>query len=128
VEQAHQSLNRLHKLKEFVKFLPFILLFVDLIWWVLSFWGVYITNYWIIGELFSHSLTFTLVMAFYSYVHKHCLYTWVCIIGLGLLNLLNIIYFFVNFEYYNWYAGLIILPCLIFSFIKWKQRQFCKIY
>ena len=119
--------SQMNKLKELVKYLPFALLSLDAIWWVLSFFGIYITEYWVIGELFSHSLTFTIIMAFYAYLHKYCLYSWICIIGLGLLNLLNITYYFFNFTYYNWYAGLIILPCLIFAILKWKQLQFYKL-
>lgn len=109
------------KIKNYIKDLPFILLLIDAIWWVLSLYDIYISDYWWVGELFSHSLTFTIVLSFYAYLHRYCLYSWVCIIGLGLLNILNILYFFVSFNYYSWYAGLIILPCLIFSIIKWKQ-------
>jgi len=108
-------------LKKYIKDLPFILLLIDGIWWVLSFYNIWITDYWWIGEIASHSLSFVLFMAFYAYIHKYCLYSWVCIIGLGLLNLTNISSFFVPLVYHNLYAGLIIVTCLIFAIIKWKK-------
>lgn len=109
-------------LKEYIKDLPFILLCIDTIWWVFSLFDIYILDYWWIGEIFSHSLSFTLVMAFYAYLHRYCLYSWVCIIGLGLLNLCNLIYYFFEFNYYQWYCGLIILPCVVFSIV-WKIKH-----
>lgn len=127
--ELQSLLNQLvRKIKEIVKDLPFLLLCIDAVWWVLSFYGIYSNDFWIIQEIASHSLTFTLVLSFYAYLHRYCLYSWVCIIGLGLLNILNITYFFVTFNYYHWYAGLIIIPCLIFTLIKWNQHRFYKNY
>lgn len=116
-------LNPRSLLKRLVKDLPFVLLALDSVWWGLSFYGVYSSDYWVVQEIASHSITFTLVMAFYAYLHRYCLYSWVCIVGLGLLNLVNIAHYFLNFEYYRFYAGLILLPCLTFALIKWKQPK-----
>lgn len=124
--QEGQSRQRMNSLKHYIKDLPFALLLLDGIWWVLSLFGIYVSEYWIVAEIASHSISFTLVMAFYAYLHRYCLYSWVCIIGLGLLNLLNIVYYFTNFSYYNWYAGLVIFPCLIFAGIKWKKHSYRK--
>ena len=111
-----------------IKDLPFLLLVIDLIWYVLSYFNLYSSQYWWIPELTGHSLAFVLFMAFYAYVHKYCLYSWVCIAGLGLLNLLNLLHYFVNFEYHILYAGGIIIPCIIFAIIKWKQRNCYKVF
>jgi len=106
-----------------IRELPFILLLIDLIWWVLSFWDIWISEFWFVGEIFSHSLAFTGFMAFYAYIHKYCLYSWICIIGLAFLNLVNIAHYFLSLKYIEAYAGIIILTSLIFSIIKWKQAH-----
>lgn len=100
-----------------IKDLPFLLLTIDLIWWVFSLFGVNILDHWWIGEIFSHSLAFVMFMTFYAYVHKYCLYSWICIGGLGLINLLNLLHYFINFDYVQTYAGIIICVCLIFAII-----------
>lgn len=105
-----------------IKDLPFFLLSIDAVWWGLSLRGIYITEYWWIGEIFSHSVAFVAFMAFYAYIHKYCLYSWVCIGTLGLLNLTNILHYFLNFGYIKFYAGIIILTGLIFALIKWKKQ------
>ena len=109
-----------------IKDLPFALLSLDLIWWILSLFNVNVLSHWWISEIMSHSLAFVLFMAFYAYVHKYCLYSWVCIIGLGFLNLLNILHYFVNFTYIQAYAGFIILTALIFAIIRWKKLYYNK--
>lgn len=108
---------KLRTYKAGIKDLPFVLLTIDLIWWVLSLFGIYILEYWWIGEIFSHSVAFVAFMAFYAYIHKYCLYSWVCIGGLGVLNVCNLLHYFFNFQYITVYAGLIILPCICFAFI-----------
>lgn len=107
-----------------VKDLPFILLFIDLIWWILSLFGLYTIDFWWITEITSHSLAFVAFMAFYAHVHKYCLYSWVCIIGLGLVNILNLIHYFAIFDYIIFYAGLIIITSLSFAVIKWRQSYY----
>lgn len=73
--------------------------------------------YSFLSEISGFSIPVIAFMAFYAYVHRYCPYSWVCIIGLGLLNVLNLAHYFCNFDYIQWYAGLIILPCVIFYYI-----------
>lgn len=60
-------------------------------------------------------------MLFHAYLHRYCLYSWVCIAALGLLGLWNLIEFFISLGYHQIYAGVIILSGLIFALIKWKK-------
>lgn len=80
--------------------------------------------YSLVYEFSAFSIPTVLFMAFYAYLHRYCLYSWVCIIGLGLLNVLNIAYFFFNFNYHTIYAMGIIIPCLTLAAIKWRQSYF----
>jgi len=121
-DQESQKMNK--KIKVGIRNLPFFILLLDLVWWMLSFFGIYLSDYWFIGEITSHSLAFVLFMAYYAYVHRFCLYSWIAIIGIGLLNLLNIVYFFLPLEYIQVYVGIIIIISLILSILKWKQAQF----
>lgn len=107
-----------------IKDLPFLLLITDFIWWILSLFEINILQYWWIGELLSHSLAFVAFMAFYAYVHKYCLYSWSCIAGIGLINILNLTHYFFNFGYIQLYAGLVLLTTISFAIIKWKQLYF----
>lgn len=109
-----------------IKDLPFALLLVDCIWWILTLFNIYQGDYWFVLEIMSHSLAFVFFMSFYAYVHKYCLYSWACIAGLGLLNVLNILHYFVNFTYIQAYAGFIILTALIFAIIRWKKLYYNK--
>lgn len=104
-----------------IKDLPFALLVIDFIWWILSLFKVNLLDHWWIPEITGHSLFFVFHAVYYAIRHKHCLYTWVCLGGLGLLNVLNVLHFFVNFEYIQSYAGIIITTSIIFSLIKWKE-------
>lgn len=117
-----QQVKRIYKAG--IKDLPFVLLALDLVWWVLGLFGIYILDNWWIGEIASHSVAFILFMAFYAYAHKYCLYSWVCIVGLGLLNITNILHYFVNFDYVQLYAGLILILSISFALIKWKQLYY----
>jgi hypothetical protein len=114
----------MNKVKLYIKDVPFILLAVDFISWVLSLFGLFLYDYWWITEIASHSLLLVGFMAFYAYVHKYCLYSWICIGGLALINLLNIVHYFLDLQYIHIYVGLIIIPCLTFAIIKWRQKYF----
>lgn len=107
-----------------IKDLPFLLLLIDFVWWVLGLFNINILNHWWIGEIFSHSLSFVFFMGFYALIHRYCLYSWACIVGLGLLNLLNLTHYLFNFAYIQIYAGLILITSLTFAVIKWKNRYF----
>ncbi len=107
-----------------IKDLPFLLLAIDLIWWILSLFGIDILTYWWIGDIASHSLAFVAFMAFYAYVHRYCLYSWVCIGGLGIVNLLNIANYFLDLQYIQIYVGIILITSLTFAVIKWRNHYF----
>src|SRR3972149_4511466 len=130
--QAVQELRNqrlMNKIKKQIKDVPFILLALDLIWWVLGLFKINILDYWWVGEIASHNLLFTFFIAFYGYIHRYCFYSWICIGSLALLNVLNITHYFCNFSYYQFYAGLIILPCLSFAIIRIiKNESFTKSY
>jgi hypothetical protein len=116
------------RLKTVIRDIPFIILFLNGFLLIYTQFWQHDWVYWLMPQLSGHGLLLVLFMAFYAYVHRYCLYSWVCIGGLGMLNILNIIYFFVSFNYYQLYAGFIILPCIIFTIIKWKQAQYYKQY
>ena len=63
-------------------------------------------------EMFGHSITLIAYMTYFSYRFKVCAYTWASLATLFLLNILNIIYFFVDLNYYSIYAGIIIFSGL----------------
>lgn len=107
-----------------IKDLPFLLLVNDMIWWGLSLFGIYISDYWWWSELTGHSIAFVLFMGFYAIIFRYCLYSWACIVGLGLINVLNLTHYFFNFVYIEIYAGLILMTSLTFAVIKWKNRYF----
>ena len=125
---ANNPIPQLLTMRKRIKDLPFILLSIDIIWWVLSFWGIYSHDYWVVLEFFSHSLSFCFFMAFYAYVHRYCYYSWACIIGLALLNLVNIFYYFIPIDYFRLYIGVILITTFVFAIIlklkkHVKQRQ-----
>lgn len=119
-----RSRNQMNKIKRYIKHVPFVLLSLDLIWWVLSLFGIWSTEYWWVLELSSHSLITVGFMAFYAYLHRFCLYSWICIIGIGLINILNLVHYFVDFRYIESYAGFILLITFSFALIKLKKCCF----
>ena len=121
--EALQNQNQVHKLKDRIKDIPFILLSLDLIWWVLSLLDIWVLDNWWVSEISSHSLLFVAFMAFYAYVHRYCIYSWIAIVSLGLINLLNIIHFFVTLGYYQMYSGIILTTGILFYVIKWKKSK-----
>lgn len=107
-----------------IKDLPFTLLAIDLVWWVLSFFGLYSSDFWWMAEVTGHSLAFEFYAGYYAIRHKQCLYTWVCIAGLALLNFLNLVHYFFDLAYIQAYAGMIIITSLAFAIIKWRQHYY----
>jgi hypothetical protein len=122
-EVAHLSQNQVNKIKKLVKNMPFILLIIDLIWWVLSLFDIWVLDLWWIGEIASHSLLFTIFMGFYAYIHRYCIYSWIAIITLALVNILNICHYFLNFGYYQMYLGIVLLSGILLYSIKWKSYE-----
>src|SRR5690606_11459406 len=60
-------------------------------------------------EMFGHSLVLLVYMTYFSYRFKVCAYTWASLTTLLLINLLNLIYFFVPLEYLSWYGSILCL-------------------
>lgn len=100
-----------------IRRLPFYLLALKGVWLTLYFFGIHVGDYWFISELQAHSVAFCFVLAFYAYVNRSCLYLWACILSLLGLNVLNIMYYFVNYPYVNYYSAVIIAAGLSFAFI-----------
>ena len=69
-----------------------------------------------------HSLLTTLYMAVYTYRHRGCAYTWSVLVGLALLNILNIISEFIEIEYYSTYALLCFATVTILILITKLKR------
>ena len=96
-----KAMRFLKTYKAGIKDLPFLLLVIDLIWYVLSYFNLYSSQYWWIPELTGHSLAFCVIHGFLCLCSQVLPLLWVCIAGLGLLNLLNLLHYFVNFEYHT---------------------------
>lgn len=110
-----------------IKDLPFFLLLINLGWLFLAQFNIYSFDHWWILELTSHSLSFVGFMAFYAYLHRYCIYSWVCIGGLGMLNLVNLMHYFLNFNYLSIYMAVILITSLIFAIIfKIKKNESVK--
>jgi hypothetical protein len=123
IQLNHQKVS---KLKSFIKHIPFIILLVNGILILLASKYDFDWMYWIVPQISGHGILTVIFMLFYAHTHRFCLYSWVCIVGLGLLNVLNILYFFSNFEYYQIYSGIIVFTALTFAVIKWMEIYYFK--
>jgi len=97
---------------------------VDGISFLLSVFDFYFYDYWWIGELTGHNILSVIYMLFYAYYNRLCNYTVICIISLGILNILNIAHYFLDLSYYLVYAGIIIFTGIIFALIKWNKQVY----
>src|SRR3990167_8117928 len=111
----------MNRIKPFIKHIPFIILSVNGILILLSFKYQFDWMYWLIPQISGHGILTVIFMLFYAYTHRFCLYSFACILGLGFLNILNLVHFFISFPYYNAYASIIIFAALTFALIKWIQ-------
>lgn len=59
---------------------------------------------WLHGELFGHSIALLVYMVYFSYRFRVCKYTWLSITALVLINILNILHYFISLDYYLFYA------------------------
>lgn len=78
--------------------------------------------YYLLNELFGAGITSVLVQIYYAKRHKLCAYHLVALLGQLAFSSLNILYVALNYyntnlPYYNLYAGIILLVCLITSII-----------
>ena len=99
-------------MKNFAKAVPVLLLAGDGIAFLFSYTDHFTSFMWFHSEIGGHSLLTVGYIAYFSYRFKVCLYTWASVSSLVILNLLNLIYFFVPLEYYTIYAGIIIFSGL----------------
>lgn len=59
---------------------------------------------WFHRELFGHSISLLVYMTYFSYRFRVCKYTWLSITALVLINILNILHYFISLDYYLFYA------------------------
>lgn len=107
-EVGHINPHKMRQIKNVIKVIPPFILFGDGIAFLFYILGIFPTFLDFHREIFGHSILTVLYMAYFSYRFKVCLYTWASVVALMLLNILNIIYFFLTLEYYIIYAGIII--------------------
>lgn len=127
-----QSLNLLLMMrisKEGVKIAPFIILTLDSVAFICHGYDWYADFYFLFSQISSHSILGVMVWLFYAHLHRYCMYSIVSLYTLVILNILNLVYFFVTLEYYKIYAGIIIFGGLSLSVLyllkKWRnQAQF----
>ena len=114
----------MNKLKWLVKNIPFIILFTNLLSLIFAKYGIYLTqDYWVLFEFSGNSFLAVIFMAFYAHIHRFCLYSKACIYGLGVINLLNIAYFFniFDYNYITLYSEIIVYVLSVFVAIKWTR-------
>ena len=116
-------MTNLKNLKSLIKDLPFVMMIANLIGWLFSFTPWFEHYNWFNSQLFGTSLFAVLFMAFHAYLHRYCLYSWIAIIGLGLLNIVNIAYYFFDFPYKQIYIGVIILSSLVMFFLIFTKKH-----
>ena len=102
----------MREMKSFAKAVPVLLLIGDGIAFLFSYTEFFKDFMWFHSEIGGHSFLTVGYIAYFSYRFKVCLYTWASVTALAMLNLLNILYFFVPLEYYTIYAGIIIFSGL----------------
>lgn len=102
----------MREMKSFAKAVPVLLLIGDGIAFLFSYTSIFKDFMWFHSEIAGHSFLTVGYIAYFSYRFKVCLYTWASVTALAILNLLNILYFFVPLEYYTIYAGIIIFSGL----------------
>ena len=108
--------------KNLIKDLPFVMMIANLIGWLFSFTPYFEDYNWFNSQLFGTSLFAVVFMAFHAYLHRYCLYSWIAIVGLGLLNIVNIFYYFFTFPYKEIYIGIILLSTLVMFFVIFTKK------
>lgn len=98
-----------------IRRLPFILLALKGVWVALFLKGFSIAPFWYISEIQATSLASNAVLAYYAYKDRHRLYLKICVLALSGLNVLNIIYYFFNYDYLYTYSGVLIAAGLSFA-------------
>jgi hypothetical protein len=113
--------QRMKSLKNNIKDIPFIILAINGIGWILNQFDIYQSYYFYMSQITGHGLLTCIFMGFYSYVHRFCLYSKICIVSLILLNILNLVFNLVPLYYYNIYSFIIIFTGISFGFIRYVK-------
>ncbi len=112
--------------KQLIKTTPFIILLVNGILIICAQVKEFEWIYFLVPQISGHGVLIVIHTLFYARIHRYCLYSFVAIYSLLALNILNVIYFFVNLDYYKMYSSIIvfggILLSLIFILKKWKNQ------
>lgn len=109
-------------LKRFIKDIPFAILLMN---GIMVFAAMVLDGDWIyelMPQISGHGLLIMVYALFFARVYRFCIYTWICLLALAAFNLLNIIYFFVDFEYYRLYVSLLIYP-ILFMYVIYRIRK-----
>src|SRR5690606_37028009 len=98
------------QLKAFIKVIPPFLISMDGVAFIFKKLNISCIDgiLWMHSELFGHSIILLAYISYFSYRFKVCAYTWSSITALSLLNILNIIFFFLPLDYYKLYAVILI--------------------
>ena len=102
-------------IRNIIRVIPPVILLSDGIALIFSYTDIFLEFMWFHSEITGHSLITVFYMAYFSYRFKACYYTWASISAMALLNVLNLIYFFVPLDYYKIYASVIVFSGLIMT-------------
>jgi hypothetical protein len=121
VEVVDYQSQRMKNLKNSIKDIPFVMLLINGIGWVLNQFDIYQSYYFYMSQISGHGILTCIFMGFYSYVHRFCLYSKICIGALITLNILNLFYNLLPLSYYNVYSFVIIFTGVIIGFIRYVK-------
>lgn len=110
-------------MKRFIIYIPFLMLLGDGMSFLMYHTEIYDDYLFLHSEVFGHSLLPVIFMLYFAKRLKYCAFSVVAIISLGVLNTLNLLYFFVDLLYYELYVGLIIFVGITFAVISWLRTH-----
>ena len=80
--------------------------------------------YFLMPQISGHGLLVVFYAGYFARVHRFCIYTWICLGALAALNVLNILYYWLQFSYYELYVCLLVYPILImYGIYRIRQRN-----
>lgn len=103
----------MRKIKPFIRDIPFVILLMNgiLVFAAMLEAGPWI--YFLMPQLSGHGLIVLFYAGYFAKLHRFCIYTWICLGALAALNVLNILYYWLQFSYYELYVCLLVYPILI---------------
>jgi hypothetical protein len=110
-------------MKRLIIYIPFLILLGDGISFIIYHTDWYESYAYLFSEIGGHSILLVVYMAYFGKRLKYCAFSMVCIYTLLLVNVLNLIYFFVPLMYYQMYVGIILICGTIMAVIKWIQQR-----